>query len=113
MSAQDVYRAITSAGVRCARTCWPKGSAPALPWAVYLLDSDAPVSADDSRYAECRRWRVELYQRGRDAALEAALLSAISESFGPYSLSESWVESEGCDMLSVVFTDYDEGSQNG
>jgi hypothetical protein len=113
MSASDVYKTVTGAGVKCAPMAWQEGSAPELPWAVYVLDEDAPVMADGERYAECHRWDVELYQRERDAVLESALCAAIADRFGPYTLSEQWVSSENCSMLTITFNDYDEGSHNG
>lgn len=104
MSASDVMECV-SAVVPCARVCWPVGQAPDLPWAVFLADDDRAFMADDSMYAPCTRWRVELYERYPDEALEEALRRAISGRFGPCETVESWIETEGCYELALYFTE--------
>lgn len=86
---------------------WPKGKAPALPWAVYYADRSAPVG-EDGLYAEAVEWFVELYQRSRDAKVEGALEKALRSEFGAIAKEESWVSEESCLMTVYMFTDYQE-----
>ena len=111
MSYKEVYSVISSVPVGdgtlpCAHMTWTVGSqAPALPWAIYYLDDESSMNADDSRYCSVRRWFVELYQKARDPELEAALEQAIVDNFSPFEKSESWVASENCLLTSYNFTE--------
>ena len=82
MSHADVMSCV-SAVVPCAHMAWPKGRAPALPWAVFYADSGEPLG-DDGAFGSVTSWVVELYQRSRDAALERSLEAALRASFGPF-----------------------------
>lgn len=105
MSAKDVVSAVRSAGLPIAHVAWPVGSAPALPWCVYLVDEDNSLSADDTRYCALTRWRVELYTKQGDDSSAPALDKALIEAFGDYYKEETWVESEACVLTSYEFTE--------
>ena len=104
MSAANVMECVSSV-VPCARVCWPLGQAPDLPYAVFLADDDRTFMADDAMFATCTRWRVELYERYPDEALETALKRAIYERFGPYEAVDTWIDTEGCYELALYFTE--------
>lgn len=104
MSRADVVAAVRAAGIPVVHMAWPKGSAPRLPWAAYYLDDQDGMYADDEVWAAVERWVVELYEREPDEDLEALLESSISEAFGPFDKSETWVESEGCTQTTYRFT---------
>ena len=111
MSHADVYAAV-SQHVPCRHMEWPEDSHPKLPFAVYLLDYDKPISAGDEQIAIRHKWIVELYESRRDAALETALADALRAGFGPITRDEQWVDDEG--MLQVVYTFYQiEGEFDG
>ena len=111
MSHKDVYSVVSSVPLGdgtlpCAHMTWRDGSAPAsLPWAVYYLDDESSMNADDTRYCSVRKWFVELYQKARDPELEAALEQAIVDNFSPYEKSESWLSTENCLLTSYNFTE--------
>ncbi len=108
MSAEKVVSAVAAAGLPVARVAWPEGSAPPLPWCVFLVDEDRGVAADDGRWCPVVRWRVELYSRQGDEEAAAALDSAIGAAFGAYVKQETWVESEACVLTSYEFTEIGE-----
>lgn len=111
MSHKDVYSVISSIPVGdgtlpCAHIAWREGLAPkTLPWAVYYLDEETSIDADNTRFAHVRKWFVELYQASRDGELENALEQAIIDNFSPFEKSESWVSSENCLLTSYNFTE--------
>lgn len=109
MSADDVYRCVSSCGVPCVRNAWPKGSAPPLPWAVFALDEEGGCHADGETYVGRASWYVELYQRSNDPELEASLRSAIESSFGPATRTDAWVEQESCVQTTYYFTEIERG----
>ena len=92
---------------------WPEGSAPSLPWCVYLMEEDAKLSADDRRWASLTRWRVELYHKQADAESEKKLEAALAAAFGGFDKSETWVESEGCMLTAYVFTEIEKEAIDG
>ena len=106
MSHADVMSCV-SAVVPCAHMAWPKGRAPALPWAVFYADSGEPLG-DDGAFGSVTSWVVELYQRSRDAALERSLEAALRASFGPFRRGESWVSDVDCLMTAYYFDEFDE-----
>ena len=108
MSGENVASIVMSAGFPVAHVAWPVGSAPALPWCVYLLDEDDKLSADDSRWCSLTRWIVELYTKQDDEESCAKLEGALSAAFGDYEKNETWVESESCVMTSYRFTEIGE-----
>lgn len=103
MSHADVYSAV-SAIVPCAHVAWDAGSVPELPWAVYLIDEPDIMAADDGNWVPVSRWRVELYEKARDAQLEAELAEAIRGRFGPVAVSEYWIDTEKCREVVFQFT---------
>lgn len=105
MSGENVMTAVRSAGLPVAHVAWPVGSAPDLPWCVYLLDEDGKLAADDSRWCSLTRWRVELYTRQGDDESCPKLEAALAAAFGDYDKEETWVESESCVMTSYRFTE--------
>lgn len=115
MSRDDVFGAV-SAHVPCAHMAWPAGKAPGLPWAVFYEERSDDFFADDAAYAGASRWRVELYERYGDGALEDALAESLEGLFGPVDRVESWVGSEQCLMTAFSFKDFGfhgEGEQDG
>ncbi len=107
MSHVDVKSCVESAGLPCVHMAWPVGSAPDLPWCAFYVDEGDGFYADGLNYAGRTSWVVELYQRSRDASIESALESALSERFGPFRKTEAWVASEGCVQTSYYFTQVD------
>ena len=103
-AAERIYETVSTI-VECARLAWPEGSAPPLPWAVYLAMGDDGFYADDSKYTAMKRWCVELYQREGSDELEDALEEALTEAFGPVERGyESWIDDENCSMTPFYFT---------
>lgn len=109
MSASDVMACVASCGIPCVRNAWPKGSAPKLPWAVFMLDETDGFYADGRVSATVNRWYVELYQKTNDQELEGRLEAAIQDWFGPYSKTEAWVDTESCVQTAYYFTDIERG----
>lgn len=101
MSHKDVYAALKATGIPAVHMAWPEGSAPPLPWCVYLLDERNDVYADNGNYVVVPSWTVELYEKARDAEVEGKIESALSSAFGSFTKQELWVESENC--LEVVY----------
>ena len=111
MSRRDVMSALSESGLPVAHLCWPKGSAPELPWVTFRLDYDNYFNADNERYYENPKWRVELYQRIPDPLMEEALEEAISSAFGTYQKeSEDYLETENCYVFAYSFNETDRRS---
>lgn len=113
MSHERVFNAIKETGVPCAHMAWPKGSAPALPWCVYYLGDNhgyyGGFYADDTNYANCNLWIVELYMEYRDSEIEKKIEDAIN-TISPFRRYEVWVEKENCMMVSYMFTEIERGN---
>jgi hypothetical protein len=90
---------------------WPDDSNPPVPFACYLLDYGRPVTAGDAQIAVRNKWMVELYEKRRDAQLEAAIADELRASFGSVRRDENWIENDN--LLQVVYTFYElEGDLN-
>ena len=107
----DVYAAISSCGIPVTHVAWPVGKSPALPWAVYMVETD-PMGADDTNYAEFSRCTVELYMQTRDADLVRRVGEAIEGRIGPYTSYETWIETETCMMVAFRFTHHPKNGDN-
>lgn len=98
-----VYQTILACGIPGTLAAYPVGCVPPLPWFVYLMDGDGGLAADDCNYAEVPRFRVELYEKTRDAELESAVAEAIREAYGPVTVLPEWVSDEGVYMVAYSF----------
>ena len=104
MSRKRVASALEATGVPFAHLRWPLNQAPDLPWCVFYLDEDNVFNADDRRWITRGRWVVELYQRAADSAIEKQVEDAITQAFGDYRKTETWVDTEDCLMTTYRFT---------
>lgn len=105
MSNKDVVKAVKEAGLPVAHLCFPTGSAPALPWCVYMLEEDTKLNADNIRWFANPRWRVELYHLQNDEECVEKLETALTNSFGDYYKEEDWLEDEACIVTAYEFTE--------
>lgn len=106
MTPARVVATIKSCGIECAHMCFPEGSAPTLPWAVYYVDTTLNVHADNSTWDYKPQWIVELYEKYKNPELELAIARAIEdEFFSPPSIDETWVDDENCLMTTYRFTE--------
>lgn len=104
MSRKAVCAALDSTEVSSAHMAWPVNAAPPLPWITFYLDEDNALDADNGRWASHGRWVVELYQKAADSEVEGRVESAITEAFGDFRKTETWVDSEDCLKTSYRFT---------
>ncbi len=104
MSHKDVYKCV-SAIVPCTHLAYPTGKAPALPWAVFELDTSDGMYADNKKYATVNKWTLELLENARDEALERKIEDALTETFSPCEVEEAWLESEQCVQVRFNFTE--------
>lgn len=104
MSRKKVCAVLDAAGVQNAHMAYPVNSAPPLPWAVFYLDDDMKLNADNRRWASHGTWVVELMEKSADPELEERVENAISEAFGDYDKTETWVDLEDCLMTIYRFT---------
>lgn len=95
---------LETAGIPFAHMTWPVNQAPDLPWCVFYLDEDYAFNADGKRFITYGYWTVELYQKAADSAIEKQVEDAITQAFGDYRKSETWVDEEDCLMTSYAFT---------
>ena len=112
MSKKDVQTLSKECGIPMAHMCFPEGSAPPLPHAVFYLEHENGMYADDCNYADVEEWALELYQVSSDSKLERSLEKAIEGAFGSYSKEESWVEKENCLLTAYRFTCITRKDQN-
>lgn len=105
MGRKEVQACISSTGLPCAHLAWDKGSVPSLPWCVYREDSTDGLYADNANYSFVTRWAVELYERIRDEEIEASVEEALTREFNTFSRYETWLEDEGCLMVTYTFTE--------
>lgn len=106
-SGELIVHAMAGAGVPCAFMEWPVGSAPELPWAVYLLDSDESLAADDRTYHPAWAWEVELYEAQADPELEQAVRDALESAFDTRVAVtyQGWLDDERCAETVFSFTE--------
>ena len=104
MSHKDVYKCV-SAIVPCTHLAYPTVKAPALPWAVFELDTSQGMYADDTKFATVNRWTLELLETARDAELEQKIENALTETFSPCEVEEAWLEDEQCVQVRFSFTE--------
>ena len=104
MSHKDVYKCVSEI-VPCTHLAYPTGKAPDLPWAVFLIDRSDGMYADDKKFATVNHWTLELMERGRDEELEAKLEQALTETFSPCKVVETWLEDEQCVQVRYSFTE--------
>ena len=105
MSHKEVKACIESCGIKAAHWAFVKGTAPALPWAVFYQDGVNGAYADDSLYAANTDWIIEVYERTLNPKLEAEIEAAISRDFGAYSRSEAWISEEECLQITYHFSE--------
>lgn len=105
MTPSKVVSTVESCGIPCAHFCFPKGSAPSLPWAVYYLEDSNGFIADNSTYTRGANWVVELYEKSMNTELELKIEQAIEKEFGPCSINEVWIEEENCLQKTYRFTE--------
>lgn len=106
---ERVFSALSTLGIPCALQSFPAGDgngggAPSPPFLCYLLDGTNDLYADDALFCRIPIIRVELYEASADWELEARVGSIINEEFGPCSVTEDWVESEHCRMVTYTFS---------
>lgn len=104
MSHADVYSAV-NAVVPTAHMAWTPQTVPDPPWAVYSVEEDDPLFADNSRGTCVTRWRVDLVEKSRDPELERQVMDALSATFGPVTKSEYWFEKEKYLEVTYKFTE--------
>ncbi len=103
MTPEKVVSCIKGCGLECAHMCFPKGSAPPLPWAVYYLDATDDMCADDGVFEEVAEWTVELYEKSADYGLHRKVKAAIAEAFAPPTVEQTWVDDENCLLTTYTF----------
>ena len=103
MTPENVVSCIRGCGLECAHMCFPKGSAPALPWAVYYLDETSDMCADGEIWDEIPIWVVEVYEKSFDPSLHRKVKDAIARDFTPPTVEQTWVEDENCLLTTYTF----------
>lgn len=102
---EHVFTTITEAsGIPGTLLAYPVGQVPELPWFVYECEDDGSIRADDSDYAALPRFRVELFENGRDKDLEDSIADTIRETYGPVDVTDMWDEAEHCRMVDYEFS---------
>lgn len=102
---EHVFKTITeAAGIPGTLLAYPVGQVPPLPWFVYECEDGGDVRADDMDYAALPRFRVELFEEGRDTDLEDSIAEAIRAAYGPVDITESWDAEEHCRMVDYEFS---------
>jgi hypothetical protein len=117
MRGKAVYDAVTSVVLKdgshmpCAHMAFPIGNAPNLPWCVYYLDETEGIAADNRLHVRRNRWIVEHYWKDYDEEAETALEMALEQSFGVFTITESWVDTENCMETAYYFTEIEKESE--
>ena len=102
MSHKDVYSTV-NALVPCTHIAWDEGEAPSLPFAAYLAEEIGGLAADNGCIDREYDWRVELYEKARDSALEDNLHDALAEKFKTkITRRYVWIESQR--LIEVAYT---------
>lgn len=106
---ERVFSTLSALGIPCALQSFPAGDgngggAPSPPFICYLSDGNDDLFADDALWCRIPTVRVELYEASADWDLEARVERLINEEFGPCSVTEDWVESEHCRMVTYTFS---------
>lgn len=106
---ERVFSTLSRLGIPCALQSFPAGDgkgggAPSPPFICYLSDGSNDLCADDGLWCRIPIVRVELYEASADWDLEARVETLVNEEFGPCSVTEDWVESEHCRMVTYTFS---------
>ena len=110
---EKVKAALDSVGIPVVHMAWKKGSAPSLPWIVYLEGDSEATYADGGNYHDAAEFVVELYQDVPSEELEGKLEDAISGIAPWWREEEIWVESEGCGLTTYHFVYRERKNNNG
>ena len=108
MSGAPIQTMLSGLGIPSVRFAWPEGAAPSLPWAVFWLEEEDGIYADNRMDSRRRDWTLELYQKTSDEELEARLEDAIIAAFGPFRKGEAWVDDENVIQTTYYFTEIGE-----
>lgn len=100
---RQVYETLLTSGLKGAKSGWPIGGAPPLPWFIYKRSKGGEFYADDSNYMFMRRYEVDLYQR-EDSEEEVEALEEALAQIGPFRFVEKWITSENCWVSSYYVT---------
>lgn len=103
MEPAKVVACMKSCGLQCAHMCFPKGSAPPFPLAVYYIDTTSDFCADGELWDEVPNWIVEVYEKSFDFELHRKVKDAIAREFSPPIVEQSWVEDENCLLTTYAF----------
>jgi len=89
---QELEQLLAPLGIPFTFHHWEKP--PALPYGVYYDDGTENFEADDIAYAAIRIWRIELYVRQRDPALEERLEDILTAADLFWDMGADYIESE-------------------
>ena len=104
MTLSSIYTMLTSItgfSGKVSYRAFPAGSAPALPYIVYLCGYSDNFAADDQVYVPIEHITIELYSERKDEASEALVEGALNRAGLVWEKSEEQIDSEL--MLEVVY----------
>lgn len=92
MTYQELEQLLAPLGIPFTFHHWERP--PALPYGVYFDDYTDNFEADDRAYAVIRHFRIELYSRQRDPALEARMEKIFDEADLYWDKDSTYIDSE-------------------
>lgn len=105
MTLNDLYLALASIegfSQKVVYRAWPVGSAPPLPWIVYLVDGTDNFGADNIVYKSINRIFIELYSEYKDETSES-LIEGKLDSLGIYwEKEETYIDEERCYQITYT-----------
>ena len=94
MTLAGIKTMLETTGMPVVYGAWKKGTAPPMPYIVYLCTYNNNFGADGAVYFYSGHVQIELYTKEKNIEAEAALESAMSEIF--WTKTETYLESEKC-----------------
>lgn len=94
MTAQEVVRRLKRAGIPIAYLAFTPEEKVKPPYMIYATSGEDGISSDDEVFGEICNYRVELYMRKKDYALEKKIKKIIGEIDSKYTSDETYISEE-------------------
>lgn len=98
MTTEQIQTALASSGIPCAYRFFPNGEDVQTPFAVWYMDGETYVYADNENYLGIKDITIELYTTTKDAQTEAAIEKAVAK-IGAFSKVETYIDSDDCYLI--------------
>lgn len=103
MTLETIYKQLLTLDMPVAYYSYPEELAPPLPYLIYFNPDSETFSADNRTYIKNRRIIVELYTIQKNTELEKKVEVLLHQLQLPFSVQETYIDSEKMFMVSYEF----------